>query len=53
MEPGRGGPDGDIEDLGHVGYREVELVVQNDDGSPVDIELIKLGHHPVALGDLR
>lgn len=49
---GRSGPDGDVKDRGHLGDREVEVLVLHDDSAAVDVEPIKLVYDPVAFGDL-
>ncbi len=52
METGRCGPVGDVEDLGHLGHGEVEVVVQDDDDTLVDRESTEHVVQPVALGEL-
>ena len=52
METGRGGPVGDIEDLGHVPHGQVEVVVQHDDGPFLDVDACQLGQDPLAVGDV-
>ena len=53
MKTGRDGPVGDVEDLGHLRQGEVEVVVQHQDGPPVDVQLTEFAEHPFTLGHVR
>ena len=52
MESGRSRPEGDVEGLRYLSHRKVEVVVERDDGTLVDVEPAELGHHPFAIGDI-
>ena len=51
MEPGLRGPGRDVEDLGRLGERQVEVEVEDHHGSLVDRKSTQLASEPVALGD--
>ena len=52
VQSGRGGPVGDVEDLGHFRHRKVEVVVQDQHGPLVDVDRAQLAHDPVTFGEL-
>ena len=53
VEPGLGGPDGDVEDVGRLRERQVEVEVQHDDRALVDGQPAELPLEAVALGDVE
>ena len=52
MESGRGGPKGDVEDLRYLSHWKVEVVMERDDGSLIDVEPAELRRYPFAIGDV-
>ena len=51
MQPGLGGPDRDVEDVGRLGERQVEVEVEHDDRALVDGQAAELPLDAVALRD--
>ena len=51
VEAGRCRPVGDVDDLGHLGDREVEVVVQDEHDALVDVQPVQLASEPVTVRD--
>ena len=51
VEAGRGRPVGDVDDLGHLGDRQVEVVVEDEHDALVDVQPVQLASEPVTVRD--
>src|SRR5262245_46994263 len=52
MEAGLCGPERDAKNLGRLGHREPQVVVQDDEGAPVRRQTPKGGLEEVAIGQI-